>query len=300
LVEEGKGVPDLMNQTLERLFNYENPWVASKRERAALAKSLDIPVLKKGSKDVPLCYFVGCTTSYDARAQEIARAFSGILKQAGVSFGMLAEKEPCCGDIARVVGEVGLAQEKMENCIDLFDQIGIEDVVTSSPHCFHTFRNEYLGRRFGVRHYSMVLKELIDGGKLTLQKPVCGTVTYHDPCYLGRHNRLFEEPREIIRAIPGTTLIEMAHHGADSLCCGGGGGRMWQGQELRGEARMSEIRIREAQATGAGILITACPLCLIMLEDAVKTLGIEGNLKVMDLNELVLQSLGQEKGAEEK
>ncbi|MFH0787789.1 MAG: (Fe-S)-binding protein, partial [Pseudomonadota bacterium] len=299
LVEEGKGVPDLMNQTLERLFNYENPWVASKRERAALAKSLDIPVLKKGGQAVPLCYFLGCTTSYDVRAQEIAGAFSGILKQAGVPFGILAEKEPCCGDIPRVVGEGGLFQEKMENCLDLFEQYGIEEVVTSSPHCFHTFRNEYSGRGFGVRHYSLVLWELIADKRLRLQKSLNCTLTYHDPCYLGRHNRIFQEPREIIRAVPGTTLIEMPHHGADSLCCGGGGGRMWQGQELRGESRMSEIRVREAQATGAEILITACPLCLIMLEDAVKTLGLEGRLRVWDLNELVWQSLGQEKVAKD-
>ncbi len=291
LVEEGKEVPDLMNQTLERLFNYENPWVASKRERGAWAKELDIPVLTKGGNETPLCYFVGCTTSYDARAQGIARSFTTILKQAGVPFGILAEKEPCCGDIARVVGEVGLFQEKKENCQELFDQYGIEEVVTSSPHCFHNFLNEYSGRQFGVRPYPLVLRELIAQGKLKLKKSVNLTLTYHDPCYLGRHNRIFEEPRGIIRSIPGVKLIEMTHHGADSLCCGGGGGRMWQGSELHGEARMSEIRIKEARATGAEILITACPLCLIMLEDALKTIGLEGQLKVMDLNELVLQSL---------
>ncbi|MBI5603187.1 MAG: 4Fe-4S dicluster domain-containing protein [Deltaproteobacteria bacterium] len=291
LIEEGKDVPDLMNQTLERLFNYENPWVASKRDRAAWAKGLDVPVLTRGGDEKPLCYFVGCTTSYDARAQEIAKAFTSILKQAGVPFGILGDKEPCCGDIARVVGEVGLFQEKKENCQELFDQYGIEEVVTSSPHCFHNFLNEYSGRQFGVRPYPLVIRELIAQGKLKLKKSVNLTVTYHDPCYLGRHNRIFEEPRGIIRSIPGLKLIEMTHHGADSLCCGGGGGRMWQGSELRGEARMSEIRIKEARATGAEVLITACPLCLIMLEDALKTVGLEGQLKVMDLNELVLQSL---------
>ncbi len=291
LVEEGKEVPDLMNQTLERLFNYENPWVASKRDRAAWAKGLDVPVLTRGSDEKPLCYFVGCTTSYDARAQEIAKSFTALLKRAGVPFGILGDKEPCCGDIARVVGEVGLFQEKMENCLDLFDQYGIEEMVTSSPHCFHTFQNEYSGRRFGVRPYPLVLRELIAQGRLRLKNIGKLTVTYHDPCYLGRHNRIFEEPRGIIRSIPGVNLVEMPHHGADSLCCGGGGGRMWQGSELHGEARMSEIRIKEARATGAEVLITACPLCLIMLEDALKTLGLEGQLKVMDLNELVLQSL---------
>jgi Fe-S oxidoreductase/nitrate reductase gamma subunit len=291
LVLEGTGVPDLMNQTLERLFNYENPWVASKRERALWAKGLDIPALKRAEGEVELCYFVGCTTSFDARAQEIAKSFSTLLKHAGVSFGFLGDKEPCCGDIARVVGEVGLFQEKMENCSALFDDYGIREVVTSSPHCFHTFLNEYPQKHFGVRHYAQVLKELIADGRLKFEKPVNATVTYHDPCYLGRHNRIFEEPREVIRSIPGIKLIEMRNHGPESLCCGGGGGRMWQGPQLRGEARMGEIRIKEAHETGAEILVTACPLCLIMLEDALKTLGLDGKLRVLDLNELVLKSL---------
>jgi Fe-S oxidoreductase len=290
LIMEGTGVPDLMNQTLERLFNYENPWVASKRERVVWAKGLDVPALKKGGAGV-VCYFVGCTTSFDARAQGIAKSFSAILNRAGVGFGILGEKEPCCGDIARVVGEVGLFQEKKENCSALFEEYGIKEVVTSSPHCFHTFLNEYPGKSFGVRHYALFLRELIADGRLKLQKPVNSAVTYHDPCYLGRHNRIFEEPREVIRAVPGIKLLEMKHHGPDSLCCGGGGGRMWQGPELRGEARMGEVRIREAAETGAEILITSCPLCLIMLEDAAKTLGLDTRLKVMDLNELVLKSV---------
>jgi Fe-S oxidoreductase/nitrate reductase gamma subunit len=292
LIQEGTGVPDLMNQTLERLFNYENPWVSSKREKAVWTKGLDIPSLAKGGKEGQLCYFVGCTTSIDARAQALAKSFSSILKHAGVNFGVLGEKEPCCGDIARVVGEVGLFEEKKMNCIELFGQYDIKDVVTSSPHCFHAFLNEYPQEKgFEVRHYSLLLRELVGDGKLRFKTNGKVKVTYHDPCYLGRHNRIFDEPREVIRSIPGTTLIEMEHHGPDSLCCGAGGGRMWQGKELDGKARMSEIRVREAHATGAEVLITACPLCLIMLEDALKTLGYEKELKVMDLNELVLQSL---------
>jgi Fe-S oxidoreductase/nitrate reductase gamma subunit len=293
LILEGTGVPDLMNQTLERLFNYENPWVSSKREKAVWTKGLDIPTLTKGGKEVDFCYFVGCTTSIDARTQAIAKCFSSILKHAGVSFGILGEKEPCCGDIARVVGEVGLFEEKRINCLALFSQYDIKEVVTSSPHCFYAFLNEYPEKNFGVRHYSLVLRELIGNGRLRFRTDGKLTVTYHDPCYLGRHNRIFEEPREVIRSIPGCHLIEMRHHGPDSLCCGAGGGRMWQGKELDGEARMSEIRVREARATGAEVLITACPLCLIMLEDALKTLGLEKELKIMDLNELVLQSLEQ-------
>lgn len=295
LVEEGKGVPDLMNQTLERLYNYENPWVSSKRERGALAKALEVPVLRPSAKEAPLCYFVGCTTSYDARAQGIARAFTGILKRVGVPFGILGDKEPCCGDIARVTGETGLFEEKREGLMELLDRMGVGELVTSSPHCYHTLSREYPGRPFEVRHYTLLLKELIDEKRLVFDGGAARRVTYHDPCYLGRHNRVFEAPREILRAIPGTRLVEMSHHGPDSLCCGGGGGRMWQGTELRGEARMSEIRMREAAATGAEILVTACPLCLVMLEDAMKTLGLEKTLKVMDMNELVLASLTGEK-----
>ncbi|MDR3568188.1 MAG: heterodisulfide reductase-related iron-sulfur binding cluster [Syntrophobacteraceae bacterium] len=294
LIEEGKGVPDLLNQTLERLFNYENPWVSSKRERAAWAKGLDVPAVRAGGESEGLCYFVGCTTSFDARAQGMAVAFSSLLKKAETGFGILGDKEPCCGDIARVVGELGLFQEKRENCSELLDKFSVSDIVTSSPHCFHTLLHEYRGASFRVRHYSMVLKELIDEGRLKPGTGVKATVTYHDPCYLGRHNRIFNEPRQVIGSIPGVRLVEMAHHGAQSLCCGGGGGRMWQGADIRGEARMSEIRIKEARQTGAQILVTACPLCLIMLEDAVKTLGYEGEMKVMDLNELLLQSLCEE------
>lgn len=293
-IEEGTGVPDLMNQTLERLFKYDNPWVASKKERAAWTEGLNIPVLKRGGKGTELCYFVGCTTSFDARAQDIAKSFSKILNHAGVNFGILADKEPCCGDIARVVGEVGLFLEQMEKSMELFEKYGIEEVVTSSPHCFHTFTNEYLEKNFRVRHYTLLLKELIAEGKLSFPKTVNKTVTYHDPCYLGRHNGIFEEPREILRSIPGVRLKEMRRHGPDSLCCGGGGGRMWQGPELRGEERMSEVRIREAHETGAEIVITACPLCLIMLEDGLKTVGLDKEMRVMDLNELILQALGQE------
>ena len=184
---------------------------------------------------------------------------------------------------------MGLFMEQMEKSLDLFDKYGITDVVTSSPHCFHTFQNEYPEAPFRARHYTKVLRELIADGKLRFKEGEGATVTYHDPCYLGRYNRIFDEPREIIRSIPGLNLVEMTHHGADSLCCGGGGGRMWQ--DLDGEVKMSEVRIREAEATGAQILVTACPLCRIMLEDARKVAGLNETLRVMDLNELVLQAL---------
>jgi Fe-S oxidoreductase/nitrate reductase gamma subunit len=288
-VEEGTNVPKLMSQTLEKVFKYDNPWESSKKKRGAWAEGLDLVDLIKSDAEADFCYFVGCTTSFDDTAQGIALSFSKILQSAGVNFGILGKKEPCCGDIARRTGELGLFVEQMENCLDLFDKYGINDVVTSSPHCFHTFQNEYPEASFRARHYTLVLRELIANGKIQFKDGLEATVTYHDPCYLGRYNRIFDEPREIIRSIPGLNLVEMTHNRADSLCCGGGGGRMWQ--DLNGEVRMSDVRIREAEATGAQILVTACPLCRIMLEDARKAAGVNEALRVMDINELVLQAM---------
>lgn len=288
-VEDGTNVPKLMNQTLEKLFRYDNPWESSKKNRGAWAEGMGLVDLAKRDAEVDLCYFVGCTTSFDDTAQGIALSFSKILQSAGINFGILGKKEPCCGDIARRAGELGLFVEQKEKCLDLFDKYDITDVVTSSPHCFHTFQNEYPEAPFRARHYTMVLRELIADGKLRFKNGVEAVITYHDPCYLGRYNRIFDEPREIIRSIPGVRLVEMAHYGADSLCCGGGGGRMWQ--ELDGEVKMSHVRIMEAEASGAQILVTACPLCRIMLEDACKVAGLNESLRVMDLNELVLQAL---------
>jgi Fe-S oxidoreductase/nitrate reductase gamma subunit len=288
-VEEGTHVPPLMNQTLEKIFKYDNPWESSKRNRGAWADGMDVVNLSKRGAEADLCYFVGCTTSFDDTAKGIAQSFSKILWSAGVHFGILGKKEPCCGDIARRAGEVGLFVEQTEKCLDLFERYDITDVVTSSPHCFHTFRNEYPEAPFTARHYTLVLRDLIAAGKLRFEKGAETTVTYHDPCYLGRYNQIYNEPREIIGAIPGMNLVEMTHHRADSLCCGGGGGRMWQ--DIKAEVKMSDVRIREAEATGAQILVTACPLCRIMLEDARKAAGLNEKLQVMDLNELVLEAL---------
>ena len=288
-VEDGTNVPKLMNQTLEKLFKYDNPWESSKKKRGAWADGLDITEITRSNHEVDICYFVGCTTSFDDTAVNIARSLSKILKIAGVNFGILGKKEPCCGDIAKRMGELGLSLEQMEKCINIFDEHNIKDVVTSSPHCFHTFKNEYENIEFRARHYTLLLYELLSQGKLKFKNEINAKVTYHDPCYLGRYNRIFDEPRKIITSIPGLTLIEMKHNRENSLCCGGGGGRMWQ--ELGGDTKMSNVRIREADETGAEIIITACPLCRIMLEDAKKTEELKNIRQVMDINELILESI---------
>jgi len=301
LVEEGTQVPPLLTQSLKNLYKYNNPWEATKKKRAQWSGDLEIPDISQSEEIEGLCYFVGCTTSMDIRAQELARSFALILKHARAPFSILGKKEPCCGDIARRVGEDGLFEKQMDDCVELFRHYEIHDVVTSSPHCFHTFRNEYPAFQalkpsdeqveFRIRHYTQLLRELVASGSLKFERPLNVKVTYHDPCYLGRHNQVFDAPREVIGAIPGVQMVEMAHNRANSLCCGGGGDRIWQ-EDLDADVKMSEIRIREAEATGAEILITACPLCLIMLEDARKTTGLEDSLRVVDLNELVAMALG--------
>ena len=301
LVEEGTQVPPLLTQSLKKLYKYNNPWEATKKKRAQWPGDLEIPDISQSEKAEGLCYFVGCTTSMDIRTQELARSFALILNYARASFFTLGQKEPCCGDIARRVGEDGLFEKQMEDCIELFQRYEIHDIVTSSPHCFHTFRNEYPAFQalkppdeqveFRVRHYTQLLRELVASGSLKFERPLNVTVTYHDPCYLGRHNQVFDAPRKVIGAIPGVQMVEMAHNRENSLCCGGGGDRIWQ-EDLDADVKMSEIRIKEAKDTGAEILITACPLCLIMLEDARKTTGLEDSLQVMDLNELVAMALG--------
>ncbi len=295
-IEDGSRVSPLLVNALETLYRFDNPWEPSKRKRAEWPAGLEVPDLTAGA-EADLCYWVGCTTSFDTRAQKLARAFVRILGHAKVSFATLGQKECCCGDIARRIGETGLFEEGVEKTSNLLDKYGVTDLVTSSPHCYSLIKNEYPAAVDGaqpaslrVRHYSQLLEELVSQGRLSLRSPEPRVVTYHDPCYLGRYNGVYGAPRAVIRAIGGVELVEMPRNRSDSLCCGGGGGRMWQ--ELEGEKKLGEVRVREAAATGADTLVTACPYCLIMLEDAVKTADLESSLRVMDLNELVAESLG--------
>ena len=309
-IENGTGVSPLLIKALETLYTFGNPWEPSKWKRSEWAAGLEVPDLTAGAQ-ADVCYWVGCTTSIDTRTQKLARALVRVLTHAGVSFGTLGQKEGCCGDIARRIGEDGLFEEQSEKTAGLLEKHRVTDLVTSSPHCFNLIKNEYpqsggpgapppgTGEAaparesvapLRVRHYTQLLEELLDSGRLGDLAPLNATLTYHDPCYLGRYNHIYQAPRRVLRAIPGVRLVEMAHHGADSLCCGGGGGRMWQ--ELPGEKKPSEVRAREAAEAGAEILVTACPYCLIMLEDAVKTADLEGRLTVLDLNEVLVRALG--------
>ena len=303
LVEEGSTVPPKLGEVLERVYKYQNPWVAKKGQKTGWTtgagtkklESIDIPDLSKKPKKsdagpaAEWLYFVGCTTSLDTRAQAIARSLALVLDRCGVSFGTLGKKEPCCGDIGRRVGEQGLFEEQRDATMKLLEKRELTKIVTSSPHCFDAMANSYPGS-LDVSHYTQLLASLVEKGLLQFVKPLDRKVTFHDPCYLGRHNGLYYSPRRVIRALPGVELIEMKQHGALSLCCGGGGGRTFQEMPEGGD--MAGRRVRQAASTGAEILITACPLCLIMLEDARKTSDLEDKLEVRDLNELVAEAMG--------
>jgi len=288
-VEAGTEVPAEIASTLERLQRYNNPWSASKKPRNQFAKEL---ALARPGTEGTLCWFAGCTTAIETRAQATGRSFAALADQADVSLSGLGKREPCCGDLARSLGETGLYLDQAERCDELLDKAAVHELVVSSPHCYHTLSRERgcdpadNGASLRVRHTSEVLQQWLVDGRL---KPAQGPplrVTLHDPCYLARHHDIVQTPRQVLAALPGVELVEMQEHGRQTRCCGGGGGRMWQGDSEASEP-MAVLRIRQAAATGAEAVITACPRCLIMLEDGGKMAGVEESLRVIDLNELV-------------
>ena len=293
LVEKMLGpMPDQVG-VLKNMHVRGNPWGNPSHERTKWAEGLEIPFASK-NHNVDVLYFVGCASSYDAQGQKIAKNLSKILKEAGVNFGIL-ENETCSGHEARRMGETGLFAYLSEANMEMFKEAEINHIVTGDPHSFYSFTQEYPDNegRVKVQHYTQFLNELLYEGKLKLTAKIEKTVTYHDPCYLGRHSEMFEEPRRLIQRIPGVTLVEIENARADSDCCGMGGGRMWMEppRNLLSSQAIAEKRIHQALDTGAEILLTACPFCNITLNDAVKSLEKEDAIKVMDITELIAMSL---------
>jgi len=288
LAEEGN-IPATARDALESTFKQGNPYGQVRNNRAEWANDLDIKNFSRGDK-AEMLYFVCCAASYDPRVQEIARALAGIFKHAGVDFAILGNEESCCGNETRRLGEEGLFEMLQEKNLGTFTKYGIRQVVTTSPHCYNALKKEYRDNNLDTRHYSQLLAELIDQGKLTFSREIKRRVVYHDPCFLGKQNLIFDEPRSVLRSIPGLTLVEFERSRERSLCCEGGGGRQWVDVEDT-ESRLADIRIEEALELGAEVLATACPFCLLNLEDAVKTMGVEEKLQVRDIAELVLESI---------
>jgi Fe-S oxidoreductase len=278
---------------LRNMENQGDPWGlgASKRTEWLAALDFEVPVFEGViPDDVEYLYWVGCAGSLDERGRKQVVSTARMLHRAGVKFGILGPRESCTGDPARRMGNEYLFQEMAKANIATLDGAGAKKIVASCPHCFNTMKNEYpaLGGNYEVIHHSELLSHLVAEGRLVPGVAYTGTVTYHDPCYLGRHNRIFNQPRDVLDAIPGVTKVEMGRHRERGFCCGAGGARMWM-EETIGK-RVNMDRTEEALGTGADTISTACPFCMIMLDDAVKASGRE-DVAVMDISQVMERSL---------
>ncbi|MBU4563932.1 MAG: (Fe-S)-binding protein [Desulfarculus sp.] len=266
------------------LMGEGNPLSEERKDRAKWAEGLGV---KTFSQEMEILYFPGCYLSYDQRLKKVAKATAQVLKAAGVDFGILGEKESCCGESIRKTGDEDvfrrLAKENIKNFIDA----GVKKILVSSPHCYHTFKNEYpeFMVNFEVVHITQYLLELIQQGRLEIKEEYRKKITYHDPCYLGRHNGIYDEPREVLGSVPGLELVEMPDCLEASLCCGGGGGRIWM-ETPKGE-RFSDLRLQQAMDLEAEVLVTACPYCITNFEDSRLTLDNGESVEVKDISEIV-------------
>ena len=275
---------------LRNLENASNPWGMPQSSRGDWTGALDFEVPSVDGKAPEYLYWVGCAGSFDDRARKISQAVARVLHAAGVEFAILGPEELCNGDPARRIGNEYLFQMLAEQNVETMNSKGVTKVVVNCPHCFNTLRNEYpdYGGTYEVVHHSQLFAQLIDEGKLAPTEEVRTLLTYHDPCYLGRHNGVYDAPRKVLGAVPGLTTAEMHRHRERAFCCGAGGSRMWMEEHLG--KRINRERTEEAISTGAGALGVACPYCLIMLDDGSRDKG--GAIEVLDLAQVMSRSLG--------
>lgn len=289
LVDRGV-LPRLVSRYFKAIYNYGNPYKLLKEERGKWAEGLDIEIYK----DHEHLFYVGCAGSHDERGQKMTRAVASLMKRLDVSFGILGADEICDGNEVRVMGEEGLFEHLAKQNIETFQKAGVNKIITLSPHAYHAMKNYYpfFGGSFQVLHYTQILADLIGkAGFARPSKPL--KVTFHDPCYLGRHNNDYFSPRVVLGAIPGVEIVEMDRSKVDSLCCGGGGGNFYTDILGGGPDSSSRVRAREAAETGAEVLAVACPKCAKMLDDAIKAEDMEEKLRVMDSAEILIERLVQ-------
>ena len=281
-------IPPPVRDYLKNIRTHGNPYKEPASERAAWAEGSGVETYD----GQPYLFYVGCVGSYDERGKKIARSVADLLLKGGLSFGILGPKEPCDGNEVRALGEAGLWGYMAEQNIALFKELGIKKVIVLDPHAYNTFRQDYpkVGGELEPYHYTQILAPLIQEGKIPL-KEYKATVTYHDPCYLGRHNEEYEAPRKILSAVPGIQLTEMDQNRENAFCCGGGGGNFFTDILGGGEDSPSRIRVRKALDTGAQIIAVACPQCAKMLDDAVKAENLDERLEVLDVSEIVGRAL---------
>ena len=283
-------VSETTQRALRTLMSRGDPWTGAMFLRTDWFENLEVKKLSDDS-DVDILFWVGCTAALDERGMKVVISMANILKQAGVNFGILGAAESCCGDPARRVGQELLFQTQAQQNIETMKRYNVKKIVTCCPHCFNTIKNEYpqFGGDFEVVHHTEFIAELLAQGKLKPTKATRSTLTYHDPCYLGRYNDIYDAPRRVLKAVPGAMVVEMEHSRAKSFCCGGGGGRMWM-EETVG-TKINERRTEDAIKAGAETVITACPFCLQMFEEGIGRKKVEESMAAMDIVELIEKAL---------
>ncbi len=282
--------PDELKVTFSNLERNATPWGFAHASRADWANGLDVPTMAE-KKQAEYLFWVGCAGSYDARYKSVTKAFVRLLKAAKVDFAILGTEEKCNGDPARRMGNEYLAQQLMSDNIATLNGYGVKKILVTCPHCLQSLSKEYrqFGGTFEVMHHSVFLEQLVREGRLRLKPSAASTVTFHDPCYLGRYNDTYDEPRRVLGAIGGTSLVEMDRSRSRSFCCGAGGGRMWM--EEREGKRINLERTEQALAVHPDVIGTGCPFCMTMLTDGVKERGAAETVAVKDIAELIVEAL---------
>jgi len=283
-------LPSSLATTLTNIERAGNPWKQPRRKRSAWTQGLDFPVpLMRDKGEADVLWWVGCAGAYDPRNQKVTRALARILHAAGVDFAILGEEEQCTGDAARRAGNEYLFQTLAQANVEVLNQYKFNIILTQCPHCFNTLQNEYpqFGGRYRVVHHTQYIQQLLQAGRIKLQAGRDGVVAFHDPCYLGRYNDIYDPPRALVTAAGGS-LAPLPQARDLAMCCGGGGARVWIEDESA--VRINHNRLKQLQATGAGQVGVACPFCMIMLQDAAGALGAEG-LAIRDVAEIVADAL---------
>lgn len=292
LVQEASRFPEELNRTFRGLENNSNPWGIGQEERAAWAEGLDVPTIAE-KPDAEYLYFVGCGGSYDSKHKKATQSFVKILKQAGVSFAILGKEEKCNGETARRLGNEYLYQTMAESLTQTINGHGVKKILTNCPHCFNTMKHESpeFGGNWDVKAAGVFVKDLIAQGKVTLDgdKLKGKNIVYHDSCYYGRHNGIYDEPREILKHVKGAKLTEMDLNRREGTCCGAGGGRMWV--EEQKDQRVNVMRTNQALEKNPDIVASSCPFCRIMIGSGVNEKGMSDKVEVMDVMEIVSASL---------
>jgi len=285
LVEKGR-IPVSSQKALENCFIQKNPWGRPISRRGDWMDELDFEIPHVSETESKRLLFTCCIQAYDPRCMVIPVNVAKIFRQFNLNFGVLGTEEVCCGNEIRRMGEAGLFEELAEENIAAFERYGVKEIITLSPHCMNTLKNEYNVMGIKVSHYTEVLASMIKDGTIKFNNPFHKKVIYHDPCFLGKQNKIFAEPRTILNSIEGLELLEFSQSRENSLCCEGGGGRMFYDAETAYQ-RTGEKRVQEAIDKGAEILTTSCPFCLMTLEGPASEKG----LKIMELSEIVAVSI---------